>query len=176
MQNNNSNNQKESINQKDLDSIAVDAEINKSDSKAEIVNKIIETEKRKQLQEESEELSQEMHQQKAVSQTDQSQEAQVAEILEKSEFLLEIEKFLSENLGDVYKGLNNQDQINFKTKGEALARKIEQTASQNNLVLNKLTNWIRDWLKKLPGINQFFLEQETKIKVDKILKLVRANA
>jgi len=32
-----------------------------------------------------------------------------------------------------------------------------------------------DWLKILPGVNKFFLEQEAKIKTDKILALKNKN-
>jgi len=35
----------------------------------------------------------------------------------------------------------------------------------------KVLHLIRDWLKIIPGINKYFLEQEAKIKTDKIIEL-----
>jgi hypothetical protein len=35
--------------------------------------------------------------------------------------------------------------------------------------VKKILALIRDWLKLIPGVNRFFLEQEAKIKTDKIL-------
>jgi hypothetical protein len=34
---------------------------------------------------------------------------------------------------------------------------------------------VRDWLLCIPGINKFFLEQEAKIKVDRLVDLVEAR-
>jgi hypothetical protein len=35
----------------------------------------------------------------------------------------------------------------------------------------KVVELIRDWLLTIPGVNKFFLEQEAKIKTDRVLEL-----
>jgi hypothetical protein len=42
---------------------------------------------------------------------------------------------------------------------------------QTKIKVNKIIDLIRRWLKLIPGINKFFLEQEVKIKADKIIRL-----
>jgi len=64
-----------------------------------------------------------------------------------------------------------EKQGEFKQKGEETAGKIRsmvETAKEN---ARKIFDLIRDWLRVIPGVNRFFLEQEAKIKTDKILRL-----
>ena len=48
--------------------------------------------------------------------------------------------------------------------------KINELLSHAKVKVNKIIALIRDWLKLIPGINKFFLEQETKIKADNLLE------
>ena len=41
------------------------------------------------------------------------------------------------------------------------------------LHLKKVLTMLREWLKMVPGVNRYFLEQETKIKIDKIIDLIK---
>jgi hypothetical protein len=87
----------------------------------------------------------------------------------KSEFLIQVENFLAEDLGDIYNRMEqNQRQI-FKLKGEEVARKIEEMAAKGKMRIKKIVALIKEWLKIIPGVNRFFLEQEAKIKGDKII-------
>ncbi len=92
-------------------------------------------------------------------------------IKEKSETLKQIESILSEDLEDIYKSLPDNLKREFKEKGEKTASKIEQLVHQAKIVVHKIVDLIRRWLLAVPGVNKFFLEQETKIKADKILAL-----
>jgi hypothetical protein len=92
-------------------------------------------------------------------------------VLEKSETLKEIENILSEGLEEVYQNLPEAVKEQFKKKGEETASKIEKIISQAKIAVNKILNLIKNWLKMIPGVNKFFLEQEAKIKTDKILAL-----
>lgn len=84
----------------------------------------------------------------------------------------QIEKVLEEDLGEIYNNLTPQDQKIFKTKGEETARSIFQLVYHKTKVkVKKIIKLIRNWLKAVPGINKFFLEQEAKIKADKIAAL-----
>lgn len=80
-----------------------------------------------------------------------------------------IESILEEDLGEVYFNLSQEKQHEFKTKGEETAIKIINLLNKPKVRIKKIISLIRDWLKIIPGINVFFLEQIVKIKADKII-------
>jgi hypothetical protein len=84
---------------------------------------------------------------------------------------LQIEKILESDLADVFTALTTVQKQQFKIKGEETAHKIRQMLSKSKVKLGKIIELIFDWLKILPGINRFFLEQEAKIKANKIIAL-----
>lgn len=89
----------------------------------------------------------------------------------KSPTFKNIENILEEDLSDVYFGMSPKKQKEFKEVGEETAGKIEKLISAVKFSTNKVFNLIKKWLKIIPSINKFFLEQEAKIKTDKILSL-----
>lgn len=89
---------------------------------------------------------------------------------------LRIEQIMEDNLGDVYKELTPIQQQEFRMQGETTARKIRTLMKQTKVKMREIFKLIYDWLKMLPGINHFFLEQEAKIKADKILGLKNQNS
>ncbi|MDP3245251.1 MAG: hypothetical protein Q8M83_06390 [bacterium] len=90
----------------------------------------------------------------------------------KDEVLTQVEKILEEDLEDIYFNLPPETRQKFHDKGEETAGKIRLILGQAKIQVKKILNLIRDWLKIIPGVNKFFLEQEAKIKTDKILLLV----
>ncbi|MFA6428075.1 MAG: hypothetical protein WCW02_00825 [Candidatus Buchananbacteria bacterium] len=82
-----------------------------------------------------------------------------------------IEDILEEDLNEVYFALPPQEQIIFKQEGEKAARKIFDLLKGVTIKVREVIRAIAGWLKVIPGINRFFLEQEVKIKTAKILKL-----
>lgn len=80
-----------------------------------------------------------------------------------------IESILEEDLTDHYLSMNPADQARFKLKGEETLSKIRVLVSKTKVNAKKIFQLIREWLKIIPGVNRFFLEQEAKIKTDKIL-------
>jgi hypothetical protein len=62
-------------------------------------------------------------------------------------------------------------QAAFKKVGEETAEKIKGMMDSGKLKAKKVVDLIKDWLKMIPGVNKFFLEQEAKIKTDKIMLL-----
>ena len=80
-----------------------------------------------------------------------------------------IESILEEDLGEVYFNLAPDKQQEFKVKGEEMTIKIISLLSKPKIKIKKVISLIRDWLKIIPGINVFFLEQVVKIKADKII-------
>lgn len=81
----------------------------------------------------------------------------------------QIEAVLSEDLSSLYKQLPPERQAIFRTKGEQVAEKIRGLLSSAKVQAEKILALIKDWLKMLKGVNPFFLEQEAKIKTDKLL-------
>ncbi|MFH0779256.1 MAG: hypothetical protein V1928_00175 [Parcubacteria group bacterium] len=89
----------------------------------------------------------------------------------KSEELKEIENILSEDLGELYKTLPDNRKAEFKKQGEEAATKIQALLSSVKINFNKIVGLITSWLKMIPGINKFFLEQEAKLKADELIAL-----
>ncbi len=86
----------------------------------------------------------------------------------------QIEDVLAEDLGEIYNNLTPKEQKAFKIKGEETARSVFQLVyHQTKVKVKKILKLIRNWLKVIPGMNKFFLEQEAKIKTDKIIALAK---
>jgi len=84
--------------------------------------------------------------------------------------LVEIETILSEGLENLYKELPDNRRAEFKQKGEETASAIRALLSSAKVKVTKIVALIVKWLKMIPGVNKFFLEQESKIKADKLLE------
>jgi len=82
-----------------------------------------------------------------------------------------IEKILEQDLRELYQKMQPDEQLKFKQRGELAAKKIEQKLRHAKVRLQDIIAIILDWLKTIPGVNKFFIEQEAKIKAEKIIKL-----
>ena len=87
----------------------------------------------------------------------------------KDEITIKVEKIMEEGLREAYEILSAIQKQEFKIKGEETAWKIRQLLRETHVKVKKIFRLLFDWLKMLPGINRFFLEQEAKIKTDKII-------
>jgi hypothetical protein len=83
----------------------------------------------------------------------------------------EVESILSAGLEETYKKLDPATQQKFRLEGERTAATISLMMQSAKLQVHKVVELILTWLKIIPGVNRFFLEQEAKIKADKILTL-----
>ena len=83
----------------------------------------------------------------------------------------QIERVLEEDLVPLYRELNASQRVQFKTVGERTAAKIEVILSAAVVKVRDIISAIMEWLSLLPGVNRFFVEQEAKLKADKILFL-----
>jgi hypothetical protein len=90
----------------------------------------------------------------------------------KSETLTKVEKILEKDMGDIYFKMSPEAKRNFKIKGEEISLKIEEMIETGKAVARKILALIKSWLQMIPGVNRFFLEQEAKIKTDKIMNIV----
>lgn len=88
-----------------------------------------------------------------------------------SQRAIAIDAILSEGLNEIFLSLKPDEQRAFIKKGEETVVKINELLSKTKVRMSKIVALIKDWLKMIPGLNKYFLEQEAKIKADKILKL-----
>lgn len=87
-----------------------------------------------------------------------------------------IEGILEEDLGELYNNLTPQEQKAFKIKGEQTAQSIFQLVyHKSKIKVKKIIKLISNWLSMIPGVNRYFLEQEAKIKADKIIELAEKD-
>lgn len=81
----------------------------------------------------------------------------------------EIEAVLEEDLKEMYTEMSPLDKQKFKAKGEEITSKIKEIVNSAKVNAKKIFHLIRSWLKMIPGVSKFYLEQEAKIKTDKII-------
>lgn len=91
------------------------------------------------------------------------------------EVSIKIEKILEIGLADEYAKLSPIAKQEFKIKGEETTAKIRELLLTTHVKVKKIFYLIIEWLRILPGVNKFFLEQEAKIKTDLILELHKKN-
>jgi hypothetical protein len=85
--------------------------------------------------------------------------------------LQEIESVLSDGLQDIYKTLPPVEKQRFKIEGEKAAKEVAGLLSQVKVKVQQIISVIRRWLLVMPGVNKFFIEQEAKIKAERLLLL-----
>ena len=88
---------------------------------------------------------------------------------------LEIDNILSEGLHEVFLKMVPLRQQQFKLAGEETVSKIAQLLDKSKVNVGKIIDLIKKWLQLIPGVNKFFLEQEAKIKADKIMRIKDSN-
>jgi hypothetical protein len=89
----------------------------------------------------------------------------------RDEVSVKIEKVMEEGVGDAYARLSPVAKQEFKIKGEETANNIREMVKSGHAKAKKVFQLILEWLKLLPGVNKFFLEQEAKIKTDRIMSM-----
>ena len=78
---------------------------------------------------------------------------------------------LEEDLDVLYRELTPEEQEVIKKKGEETAQKISALLTAAKIKAKKIITLIVAWLRLIPKVNKYFIEQEAKIKTDKILAL-----
>lgn len=85
--------------------------------------------------------------------------------------LEKVEQVLAQDMDNIFLSLDVSQQIAFKKRGEETSYQIVKLLSKGTAPLKKIVNLIVAWLRVIPNVNRFYLEQEAKIKADKIMKL-----
>ncbi len=86
-----------------------------------------------------------------------------------------VESVLSEGLADIYNALPADVQPAFRAAGEEAARQIYELLKAVTVEISKVITVMRHWLRLIPGVSGDYLEQEVKIKTDKLLRLRKSN-
>jgi hypothetical protein len=101
--------------------------------------------------------------------------AAVTKAVQKDPIVIEVEKILEEGVGSFYGAMPDEAKAEFKRKGEETAFEISEMIRTFQVKFKRLIRLISEWLKTIPGVNKFFLEQEAKIKADRIIQLMEAR-
>ncbi|MBL7053670.1 hypothetical protein ISS06_00505 [Patescibacteria group bacterium] len=120
--------------------------------------------------EQSESVPQAEHPQTPIQSIQPTVPQQPVEVVDKSVRLKKIEDILADGVDLIYDELPNDVKKEFKKQGEETAFKIDEIISKTKIAIYKIIGLIKKWLIIIPGVNKFFLEQETKIKTEKILE------
>ncbi|MFH1405047.1 MAG: hypothetical protein ABIH21_03035 [Patescibacteria group bacterium] len=118
-----------------------------------------------------ESLQEEQHSQPEISSVETTAPKPIQQATQtpsKDKITQEIEELMSEDLTEMFLQMTPQEQEEFKIKGEQTASTIRELVTKTKLNTKKIFHLIKSWLKLIPGVNRFFLEQEAKIKTDKI--------
>lgn len=83
--------------------------------------------------------------------------------------LSKVERILEEDLQEVYDGLPAELKPRFRAKGEEVAHAITALLEGAKVKARQILKLILQWLKMIPGVNRFFLEQAAAIKTQKVL-------
>jgi len=89
----------------------------------------------------------------------------------RDEVTVQIESIMEEGLKEAYQEMTPIQKQEFKMKGEEVANAIRKMFKGTHIRVKKVFKLVVEWLRMLPGVNKFFLEQEAKIKADKIIAL-----
>lgn len=82
-----------------------------------------------------------------------------------------VESIMSDGLEDEFVQMSPEEQAEFKRVGEETAIKINELLEKAKVKIKKVLDLLKIWLKLIPGANKFFIEQEAKIRADKIAQL-----
>ena len=85
-----------------------------------------------------------------------------------------IEDIMSSGLDKNFLDMSQAERMRFKSEGEKTALKINSLLSKARVSADKIVKLIKNWLKLIPSVNRFFLEQEAKIKTDQISKIKKS--
>ncbi|KKP89166.1 MAG: hypothetical protein UR94_C0042G0002 [Parcubacteria group bacterium GW2011_GWA2_36_10] len=96
-----------------------------------------------------------------------------APVVEEGWELKKVEEILSKDMEKVFLSLDSATQIKFKQAGEETAKKITELLKTGKAKLKKILSLIVEWLRIIPQVNKYFLEQEAKIKADEIFALTK---
>ena len=82
-----------------------------------------------------------------------------------------IDDILEDGLTDIYLSLSSEKQQELQEAGAQTVKQIDLLLDHVKSQWRKIMSLVRHFLSIIPGLNKFFLEQEVKIKTDRIIAL-----
>ncbi len=82
-----------------------------------------------------------------------------------------IEGAMADGLDDAYQAMEPVTQQKFKRVGEETAGAIEKLLEQSKIQIKKIVTLLLRWLRIIPRVNPYYIEQQAKIKADAIVAL-----
>ncbi len=89
--------------------------------------------------------------------------------------LVKVEEILEDGLVDIYRSMDEEHRKMFAKAGEETSVKINKLLKETKVKVKKILELIKAWLQMIPGINKWYVVQESKIKTDRIIKLKTKN-
>ncbi len=89
--------------------------------------------------------------------------------------IAQIENVLQDGVFEAYMAMGPAEKQAFKTRGEQVAGQVRQMLAAGKVQAKKIWQLIREWLRLIPGVSSLFVEQEAKIKTDRIVLLARTG-
>lgn len=89
--------------------------------------------------------------------------------------LTKVEAILSDNMDNIFLSMDLASQAKFKAKGEEVAIAIANILQKTKVQIKNVIALIVDWLRLIPHVNKYYLEQEAKLKADALLHLYKNN-
>lgn len=86
----------------------------------------------------------------------------------KDDITQEVEKILEDGLKEYFQQMPHEAKEKFRAKGFEISTQIATMVRHFQVRAAQVLRLIREWLLTIPGVNKFFLEQEAKIKTDRI--------
>lgn len=109
-----------------------------------------------------------------VPASNQQAAAQITEEVPKDNVTVEVEKILEYGLGDYIPDMPEEARERFLKKGGEVAAQVSTMVHTLNVQVNLVVTLIKEWLLTIPGVNRYYIEQESKIKTDQIVELANA--
>ncbi len=89
--------------------------------------------------------------------------------IQKDDVTVALEKILEDGLGEHVSAMPEEARVRFLYKGQETAVALTNMVRRYKVQAKRVIELLRSWLLTIPGVNKFFLEQEAKIKTDRIL-------
>lgn len=93
----------------------------------------------------------------------------------KDEVYEEVEKIVEDGLGPFVETMEAGAKDRFLKKGRDVTAIIAGMVRGMHIKTKEVFRLLKEWLLTIPGVNKFFLEQEVKIKTDRIVELDRVR-
>jgi hypothetical protein len=82
-----------------------------------------------------------------------------------------VEDILEDGLDEYYVKMSPEEKMEFKAEGELVASQITKLLRAAKVKVVKIVELIVNWLRRIPGVNKYYLEKESKIKTDELLQI-----